>query len=126
MNKNKTVASCPCGSGKALPLCCESIINGTDTALTAEALMRSRYTAYTLQAEQYLLNSWHSTTRPESIVMEDAVQWLSLKIVSCDATHVEFIATYRINGKAHKIHENSRFVYEDGSWFYVDGETRQS
>ena len=49
------------------------------------------------------------------------MQWLRLKIVHSNHSTVEFIATYRINGKAHKLHEKSRFVQENGQWFYVDG-----
>ena len=83
--------------------------------------MRSRYTAYAMNNEQYLLDSWHASTRPESIDMDPTAQWIRLVIVKNNNNHVEFIATYRIQGKAHKLHENSRFVFEDGKWFYVDG-----
>ena len=124
MNKKKNETSCPCGSGKPLSSCCEPVINGTSLAVTAEALMRSRYTAYVLQDEQYLLESWHSTTRPVSIDMNSSEQWLRLKIINSSENHVEFIATYRLQGKAHKLHENSRFIFEEGKWFYVDGEIK--
>jgi len=83
--------------------------------------MRSRYTAYVLRNERYLLDSWHSTTRPESIDVNTSEQWVRLRILNSEKTHVEFIATYRVQGKAYKMHENSRFVVEDGEWFYVDG-----
>lgn len=83
--------------------------------------MRSRYTAYAQQNEQYLLDSWHASTRPESINIDPSVQWLRLSILNSDTDHVEFVATYRLQGRAHKLHENSRFVFEDGKWFYVDG-----
>lgn len=88
---------------------------------SAEVLMRSRYTAYALQNEQYLLDSWHASTRPESISIDPSVQWIRLSILNSDNDHVEFVATYRLQGRAHKLHENSRFVFEDGKWFYVDG-----
>ena len=83
--------------------------------------MRSRYTAYVLKNEQYLLDSWHSSTRPESIDIHTSEKWIRLKIVDSDEEQVEFIATYRVQGKAHKMHEKSRFVFEAGKWFYIDG-----
>ena len=84
--------------------------------------MRSRFTAYALGNEQYLLDSWHESTRPESIDIDPAMQWIRLSIIdSDDNDHVEFAATYRVQGRAHKLHENSRFIFEDGQWFYVDG-----
>ena len=106
--------------------CCEPVINGTSPASSAEALMRSRYTAYVTNNERYLLDSWHSSTRPESIEMDTAIRWLRLKILNSEKYHVEFIATHRIRGKAYKLRENSRFVFEGGRWLYVEGgnETR--
>ena len=124
MNKKKTETSCLCGSNKPLLSCCEPIINGASLALTAEALMRSRYTAHVIQNEQYLLDSWHSSTRPESIDVNTSEQWIRLKIINSEENNVEFIATYRLQGKAYKMHENSRFIFEDGKWFYADGEIK--
>ena len=83
--------------------------------------MRSRYTAYAIQNEQYLLDSWHASTRPESIGLDPAAKWIRLKILNSNTDHVEFIATYRLQGKAHKLHETSCFVFEGGKWFYLDG-----
>ena len=83
--------------------------------------MRSRFTAYAMGYEQYLLDSWHGSTRPESIDIAPAMQWIRLSIVDSDNDHVEFVATYRIQGRAHKLHETSRFIFEDGKWFYIDG-----
>ena len=122
MIKQKTDTSCPCGSGKLYLDCCEVIIDGVTSALSAEALMRSRYSAYVFKNEQYLLDSWNSSTRPDSIDISTSEQWIRLKIINSEEKHVEFIATYRVQGKAHKMHENSRFVFEDGNWFYLDGE----
>lgn len=93
--------------------------------------MRSRYSAYVLGNEPYLLATWHQTTRPASLglAQEAKTQWLGLKIVSTakglrDDTEgsVEFVARYKINGKAHRLHEVSRFVKEAGRWYYVSGE----
>jgi len=118
---NNNDKPCPCGTGKPLSVCCEPVIMGQLIATSAETLMRSRYTAYVIRNEQYLLDSWHKSTRPDSIDVDKATQWIRLKILNSDFDRVEFIATYRIQGKAHKLHENSRFVCEDRKWFYVDG-----
>lgn len=93
-------------------------------APTAEALMRSRYSAYALHEEQYILDSWHESTRPEHIDADPLVQWIRLKIIDANSSHdhVEFVATFRRNGKAFKLCENSRFAFEDGKWFYLESE----
>lgn len=116
---------CPCGSGKPLAHCCAPYINGA-AAATAEALMRSRYTAYTQLNKSYLLETWHSSTRPKSIELNPAIQWLRLKILSTNDNHVKFVATYRIHGKAQKMQENSQFIYEDQKWFYLEGVTENA
>ena len=84
--------------------------------------MRSRYVAYCLNEEQYLLESWHVSTRPASVKADPLLQWIRLKIVDAASRddHVEFVATYRLNGKAHKLKEKSRFLFEGGAWFYLD------
>jgi SEC-C motif-containing protein len=82
--------------------------------------MRSRYTAYYQNNREYLLKTWHPSTRPESLDIDPAIQWIRLKIISSNNDQVEFSATYKIQGKAHKLHENSRFVYENQKWFYLD------
>lgn len=92
--------------------------------------MRSRYTAYTLQDEQYLLATWHPSTRPASLQLDadSSIKWLGLKIIATDKGgdqdnegRVEFVARYKLNGKAHRLHENSRFSRENQRWYYVDG-----
>lgn len=69
----------------------------------------------------YLLDSWHDSTRPETLELESGVQWIRLKIVASSEDRVEFIATYRMNGKAYKLQEVSRFIRDGGSWYYLDG-----
>jgi len=120
---------CPCGNPKPYAACCARYVEGSEPAPTAEALMRSRYTAYTLQHEDYLLATWHSSTRPSALGLADDVQtkWLGLDVKrheQQDADHaiVEFVARYKVNGRVHRLHEVSRFVREAGRWFYVDGE----
>lgn len=97
--------------------------------------MTSRYTAYVLKNGHYLLTSWHPSTRPEQINLDEqaATKWLRLKIIQSsnggedeNEGIVEFIARYKINGKAQSLHEVSRFIKEQGLWFYVDGEIQQT
>ena len=122
-------AACPCDSGLAYDHCCRSYLSGAASAPTAEALMRSRYTAYTRNDAAYLSATWHASTRPENLVLDDqpASKWLGLSVMrheQQDASHaiVEFVARYKINGRAFKLQETSRFVQENGQWFYVDGD----
>jgi SEC-C motif-containing protein len=103
-------------------------VEGKEAAPTAEALMRSRYTAYTLLQEHYLLASWHASTRPAALGLAEDVQtkWLGLDVKrreqqDTDHAVVEFVARYKVNGRAHRLHEVSRFVREEGKWFYLDG-----
>lgn len=91
--------------------------------------MRSRYSAYVLRLEEYLLMTWHASTRPQQLNLLDdtGTRWLGLEVRRHrvqDAAHasVEFVARYRIGGRGHRLHEVSRFVCAEGRWFYVDGE----
>jgi len=93
--------------------------------------MRSRYSAYVLQLSEYLLASWHASTRPATLDLseDDGTKWLGLEIrrfQQQDENHatVEFVARYRIAGRGYRLHEISRFVREDGSWFYLDGDLK--
>jgi len=126
MKKNTQKNNCPCGSGLLAEQCCLPFIDGVRPAPTAEALMRSRYTAYCLGNTDYLLSSWHASSRPAQLDADNEAQWIRLKIIASKDDHVEFIATYRIQGKAHKLHETSRFIYEKPYWYYVDGITHTS
>lgn len=90
--------------------------------------MRSRYAAYALGNGPYLLSTWHASTRPDSLKLDEAPmpKWIDLKVLrheQQDEAHalVEFVARYKVNGRAFKLQETSRFVKEDGRWFYVDG-----
>lgn len=120
---------CPCGSTKPYTACCARYVEGAEPAPTAEALMRSRYTAYTLLKEDYLLATWHPSARPASLGLQAEVptKWLGLEVKrheQQDAGHaiVEFVARYKVHGRAHRLHEISRFVREEGRWLYVDGD----
>ena len=116
---------CPCG-GADYATCCGRYHNGAP-ATDAAVLMRSRYSAYVLKLESYLLASWHHGTRPAALDLErDNTKWTGLEIrkheaESADRATVEFVARYRIGGRAARLHEVSRFVREDGRWFYLDG-----
>ena len=128
-------ADCPCGSGGALAACCGRLHRG-ETAPDAEALMRSRYAAYALGLDDYLLATWHRSTRPASLADADRARtrWLGLevrRVVPAETgpdgvqrARVEFVARFRVDGRGHRIHEDSAFVREDGRWYYVDGEMR--
>jgi SEC-C motif-containing protein len=97
-------------------------------APTAEALMRSRYSAYVLGLDAYLLETWHSLTRPSVIEPRPpGLRWLGLQVRlhrEHDASHaiVEFVARSKLDGRAQRLHEISRFERQDGRWFYVDGQ----
>ena len=130
--KPKTLSGlCPCGSPRRYEACC-GILHAGAPAPTAEALMRSRYCAYVLGLEPYLLETWHPGTRPDSLDLDEetAPRWLGLEVkrhetAGPDAAIVEFVARYKVGGRAHRLHESSRFVRENGRWFYVDGEFAQ-
>lgn len=121
------MAACPCGSGRTHAACCAPLHAGAPAA-DAEALMRSRYSAYVREDAAYLLRSWHPSTRPPTIAFDDGGRptWLGLKVLrhvvqDDDRAEVEFVARYRIGGgSAVRMRERSRFVREDGHWFYLD------
>ena len=119
--------ACPCGSGRAYTRCCGTYHDGED-APTAEALMRSRYSAYVRRLEPYLLDTWHAGTRPPSLDLnqDGTTRWLGLEIrrherTGPDSAIVEFVARYKIAGRVFRLHEISRFIHENGRWYYIDG-----
>lgn len=121
--------ACPCGSGRTYRTCCGPAHAGT-AADTAEALMRSRYSAYVLGLKDYLLATWHASTRAPDLNLATTppTRWLGLQVrqhrlTGEHAAIVEFVARYRLGGgSAVRLHETSRFVREDGRWYYVDGD----
>jgi SEC-C motif domain protein len=117
------------GSVKSYADCCGRYLEGHELAPNAEALMRSRYAAYTLLREDYLLATWHASTRPTSLGLADELpaKWLGLAVKrfeqqDTDHATVEFVARHKVGGRAHRLHEVSRFVREEGQWYYVDGD----
>lgn len=122
--------TCPCGNGSAYANCCKPLHVAGHAGLgtTAEATMRSRYTAYVIEDAAYLLASWHNSTRPASIDFSEDIEWHGLTVINIaggagldTSGTVEFTARFR-RGEAHlELHELSNFVRENGRWFYVDG-----
>jgi SEC-C motif-containing protein len=123
---------CPCGSGLDLADCCgqwhAGLVVGV-SAPTPEALMRSRYSAYVLGLIDYLVATWHPSTAPGDLELQP-IKWLGLEIqhaqASGDVGVVEFVARCKVNGRAERMHELSRFVREEGRWYYVDGQVPDS
>ena len=128
---------CPCGqvSNSKKPLlltaCCGRYLYdfANTPAPDAQCLMRSRYSAFVLGLTGYLAATWHVTTRPHDLAADAGTRWLGLEVrrhITIDASHaeVEFVARYRPStgaGPAVRLHERSRFVREDGRWYYVNG-----
>lgn len=133
MTSTDHVTPCPCGHADGYATCCAPL-HGGHFAVTPAQLMRSRYSAYVLKREDYLLASWHRSMRPEALALhaqQPSPTWLGLDIrrhESSDSAHawVEFVARYRLGGgRAQRQHEVSRFVREDGRWYYLDGELKR-
>ncbi len=119
---------CPCGSGKVYTVCCAPFIESERLPSTAEQLMRSRYSAYALAQADYLLATWHPSTRPAKLdfASQPKMKWILLTILQTvagggedDTGMVEFDARFTINGKAEVMHEKSEFVREQGRWYYL-------
>jgi SEC-C motif-containing protein len=137
----------PAGKGKtgkplAYAACCQPWHLG-QPAPTPEALMRSRYSAFVLGLADYLRATWHPSTRPPTLDLEAGTHWLGLEVrasrllddhcanAGSEGAHdahnlakgeVEFVARSRVAGKGQRLHERSRFLREDGRWWYVDGD----
>ena len=133
-------APCPCGLPALYAACCgryhgaaplgAALPTPRVPAPTAEALMRSRYSAHVLGRTDYLLSTWHPSTRPLTLKCNPPeLKWLGLDLrramtLGATLASVEFVARSKLGGRAERLHELSRFVFEDGRWFYLDGEIR--
>ncbi len=133
MKKNLHPAHTPCLCDSGLPYsdCCSPWHLGLALGVhapTPETLMRSRYSAYVLGLLDYLLATWHASTAPGDLTLSP-VKWLGLEVrhasTSGEAGVVEFVARWRDGGRAQRMHETSRFVREDGRWYYIDGVMRE-
>lgn len=129
MARSTAPSACPCGLARPYADCCGRYHSGQAAAPSAEALMRSRYCAFTRRDAGYLLRTWHPDTRPPAVDFDPALTWTGLEIEETgegSAFHqkgtVTFRARYRDGGRAGSLHERSRFVRVDGAWVYVDGD----
>jgi SEC-C motif-containing protein len=122
--------ACPCGTNSAYPVCCGKYIEAKETPPTPEALMRSRYTAFTQANTDYIAKTMVSPSlddfnADETREFAARVNWLKLEIISSSMQgnrgNVEFIAYYKNKNDKHTIHEISDFRLEKGVWYYVDG-----
>ena len=128
---NNATPPCPCGSGLNYAACCARWHVGDLylQAPNAEALMRSRYSAFVMELGNYLLQTWHPDTRPaQPLQFDTGVRWLGLDVREQRGTGehsavVEFVARSKLGGRASRLHETSRFVREGGRWFYLDGDS---
>lgn len=127
----KKPTDCPCSSGKLYVNCCKPLHDG-DRAKTAEALMRSRYSAYVLNDARYLYRSWHPNTRPslQSLRKQSSVQWIGLQVLTSEKGRegdvegwVSFAATWVDQGLPHTMRERSYFTRDSSGWVYVSGES---
>jgi SEC-C motif-containing protein len=125
--------ACPCGQtdARGRPVawdaCCGRYLDHDVPAPDAERLMRSRYSAFVQGRADYLQATWHASTRPAALTLEAGVKWLGLtvkhhRVLDADHAEVAFVARSRVGGKGQWLEECSRFVREDGRWFYVDGD----
>lgn len=128
MTTSTSPPACPCGSGAAYGTCCGVIHQGAP-ALTAQALMRSRFSAFALGLPGYLLATWHPSTRPSDLDLDSGTTWTRLRILSTtaggpdDATGtVAFRAHFTRAGERGSQSENSRFVRDEGRWSYLDAD----
>jgi len=127
-DKSPRTKECPCGSGQSYADCCGVWHGGLalgNHAPAPEALMRSRYSAYVLGLIDYLMATWHPSTAPGDLELPP-VKWLGLEVrhaeMAGDAGVVEFVARCNVGGRAERMEETSRFVRQDGRWFYIDGQ----
>jgi SEC-C motif domain protein len=127
---------CPCGRitrlgkpGKPFTLaqCCGPYLDdfANTPAPDAHSLMRSRYSAFVLMCADYLKATWHPSTRPTDLGLDVGCKWLGLevrshRVIDADQAEVEFVARYKVQGRATRLHERSRFVREQGRWYYLD------
>lgn len=125
-------SKCPCGSNLHYKDCCKTYHDDNKQAETAERLMRARYSAYVKNNKEYLLKSWHLSTRPnaEEFVLDSnsEFRWLDLQVIKTEAGleddpegMVHFQAQYRFQGQLGQMNEASKFVKENNEWFYIDG-----
>jgi SEC-C motif-containing protein len=128
MARKPAVGPCPCGGAAGYAACCGRWHDGALRLMapTAEALMRSRYSAHVFGLDAYLQDTWHPRTRPSSIAPPPpGLWWMGLEVrrhsvIDADHAAVEFVARSKIGGRAERMHVTSRFERVGGRWFYVE------
>jgi SEC-C motif-containing protein len=120
------IQTCPCGTGLNYAECCQPFHLRAALAPTAERLMRSRYSAFVVRDAPYLLATWHPSSRPAVLELEEDIEWLSLTILGRthggmfdDSGTVDYVARFRSEGVRGQQQENSAFVRQDRHWLYV-------
>ncbi|MER6085541.1 YchJ family metal-binding protein [Streptomyces sp. NPDC001833] len=122
--RQQSAAACPCGLAETYENCCGRFHRGA-AAPTAEALMRSRYSAFVKCDEPYLLRTWHPRTRPARLDLDPGMRWTGLEILATtdgSAFHSTGTVTFRASFRGGSLLERSRFERVDGAWVYLDGE----
>lgn len=124
---------CPCGTGETFDACCGPRHDGSVPAPTAETLMRSRFSAFARGNADYLVATWHPSTRPEVLALDPDRRWVRLDVLDtvdggpfADSGEVEFRAHYRDGPGRGQQHERSRFVRQRRRWYYVDTVLRRA
>jgi SEC-C motif-containing protein len=125
-------ANCPCCSDKTYAECCEPLHDGVSHAVTAEQLMRSRYSAFALKLTDYVQQTWDTNTSPDTVTFDgDELQWQGLEIITTKKGKagdnkgiVQFKATFTLDGKQQVVNEMSRFVKKSSRWLYLDGKVK--
>ncbi|MCS2167826.1 YchJ family protein [Scandinavium manionii] len=123
---------CPCGSALEYSLCCQRYLSGSELALTPSQLMRSRYSAFVMKDADYLVKTWHPSCEPDAFRADleksfAGTEWLGLTLFAADnGKHadegfVSFVARFREDSKTSALIERSRFLKENGQWYYIDG-----
>jgi SEC-C motif-containing protein len=125
------MTTCPCNPSNSYLDCCAPYLSGEKLPPTAEALMRSRYSAYVLGEFEYLLDTWHPDQREAGVDFgaRKGIRWHGLEILAVEDGRqsdtegmVEFKVRYQSGGLARILHEKSRFTRVEEKWFYVDGD----
>nr|WP_235921446.1 YchJ family protein [Lentzea tibetensis] len=118
---------CPCGSNQSYADCCGALHSGERTAATAEQLMRSRYSAFAVADEAYLLRTWHPSKRPSDLDLDPGQRWTGLEILGTSGGGLlqnEGTVEFRAQSTDGVVHEVSRFVRDGGQWVYLEGTHR--
>ncbi|WP_394617884.1 YchJ family protein [Lentzea sp. JNUCC 0626] len=116
---------CPCGTGGSYVECCGALHSGARKAATAEQLMRSRYSAFAVHDEDYLLRTWATRHRPSTAGVDSTDRWLKLEVLATENGGLlqnEGVVEFRAHYVGGIVHERSKFVRENGQWVYLEGQ----